>query len=130
MDFSGPIPLLDLVKNRRDSPGMLHEFIVMLGERDPRVDEDTVVSVLQGVPIPSVLEIFAVFLDLGGSNQGDEEPLAQQRGREFVLAATIQGDQYGIHRFLYVQVCIRAHGSNAGRPVFSSGWIICAAPPI
>ena len=107
---------------------MLHEFIVMLGERDPRVDEDAVVSMLQGMPIPSVLEIFAVFLDLGGSNQGDEEPLAEQRRREFVLAATIQGDQYGIHRFLYVQVDIRAHGSNAGRVILLSVWMICPAP--
>jgi hypothetical protein len=106
---------------------MLHEVIVMLGERNPRVDQDAVVSVLQGVPFPPVLEILAVFLDLGGSNQGDEKPLSEQCRREFVLAATVQGHQYGIHRFLYVQVYIRAHGPNAGRVLRLSVWRICLA---
>jgi hypothetical protein len=68
-----------------------------------------------------------VFLDLGGSNQGDEEPLSEQRGREFVLAATVQGHQYGIHRFLYVQVYIRAHGLDAGRVLRLSVWRTCPA---
>ena len=71
------MPLLDPGKALTDSPGMLREFIIIPGERKPCIDQNAIVSMPKSIPIPPILQVLAVFFNLGGSNERNKKALSQ-----------------------------------------------------